>query len=177
MGIAETSGGRDFRVRPGVLREYAATVRGRGGALADVGGNLAAVAVEPAWFGRLPQSGHLADRYETHHQAELAGIAELMRALLAVAAALEATAAVYSGVDVAAADALQAVRTAGRGVVGARSGGGGVIPGGGATSSPGVNRTQVPAPSPTPRPTPTPTPAPSPTPTPSSATGIAEAIR
>ena len=103
-------GGFDFRVRPGVLGDYAATVRGQSEALTEIGGALASGRVERAWFGKLPESGHLADGYEVHHEAELAALTELVTALAEIAAALETTAGVYAGVDAAVAEALSAVR-------------------------------------------------------------------
>jgi uncharacterized protein YukE len=108
------AGGFAFRVRPGVLGAYAATLRGQSEALTEAGRALTSVHVERPWFGKLPESGHRADRYEVHHEAELAALTELVTALAETATALEATAGVYAGVDAAAAEALRTVwRSAG----------------------------------------------------------------
>lgn len=102
-------GGRDFRVRAEVLRAYAATVRAQGEALRDIGEAVEAIAVARGSFGKLPQSGQLADGYETHHHSDVAGIADLANVLQYVATALAVTAGRYSAVDGAAAGAFGAV--------------------------------------------------------------------
>ena len=109
MAIDEGDDARRFRVRPEVLRAYAATIRTQSGPLREVGDALHAITVDRAWFGKLPQSGHLAEAYETHHHTDVAVIADLVTVLLDVAAALAATADRYSTVDGAAEDAFRAV--------------------------------------------------------------------
>ena len=103
--------GFDFRVRPGVLDDFAATVRGQSEALASVGQALGTVRVERAWFGKLPESGHSADCYEEHHEAELAALGALVRLLAAAAVGLEVTAEVYVAADHAVTEALGTVET------------------------------------------------------------------
>jgi hypothetical protein len=113
VGIDAGGGGRGgvaFRVHPETLRDYAATVRGQSSVLTDVGRAIGVITMQRDWFGKLPQSGNLADGYEAHQEAELAGIRELSNALLEVATSLVATAGRYTGVDAAAADALGTVR-------------------------------------------------------------------
>lgn len=120
MAINEGDDARDFRVQPEVLRAYAATIRAQSGSLHNVSDELAAATIDRDWFGKLPQSRHLADGYETHHHLDLAVIADLVNVLLDTATALAATADRYSATDGAAEGAFHAVRSARSGSPGTR---------------------------------------------------------
>jgi hypothetical protein len=101
-----------FEVRPPALTEYAESLHARAAELASVGEAVAAVRVEDRWFGRLPQSGLLADRYAAHHQEVLAEAAELTAWLAAATLGLAEYAARYSSADRVVAGAAEAVGTA-----------------------------------------------------------------
>lgn len=99
----------DFSVRPAALGSYAELLRGQTDRLRGVTAAIDEVAVPPEWFGRLPESGRLADRYAGHREAELAGLAQLPELLSAMAAALDVNAALYEDADAAAADAIASI--------------------------------------------------------------------
>lgn len=101
-----------FEVRPGVLSAYAESLDARAAELASVGEAVAAVRVERGWFGKLPQSGFLCERYATHHQEMLAEARELAAWLTAATRGLAESAGRYSAADQAVAGAAGAVDTA-----------------------------------------------------------------
>ena len=101
-----------FEVRPRVLTAYAESLHARAADLASVGEAVAAVRVERDWFGRLPQSGFLADRYAAHHRGMLAEVGELTGWLAAATLGLAESAARYSAADRVVAGAAGAVETA-----------------------------------------------------------------
>lgn len=101
-----------FEVRPRVLTAYAESLHARAADLASVGEAVAAVRVERDWFGRLPQSGFLADRYAAHHRGLLAEVGELTGWLAAATLGLAESAARYSAADRVVAGAAGAVDAA-----------------------------------------------------------------
>ena len=88
-----------FEVRPRVLTAYAESLHARAADLAAVGEAVAAVPVERDWFGRLPQSGFLADRYAAHQRGVLAEAGELAAWLAAAGLGLAESAGRYSAAD------------------------------------------------------------------------------
>lgn len=101
----------DFAVRPRILTAYADTLDAAVGDLAAVREALAALTVERGWFGKLPQSGLLANRYAGHRESELAAAAELSAWLTAAADGLHETAERYSGADQTVAELAGTVET------------------------------------------------------------------
>ncbi|MEY9907161.1 hypothetical protein ABIA35_003386 [Catenulispora sp. MAP12-49] len=101
-----------FEVRPAVLTGYAESLRARAAELASVGEAVAAVRVEHRWFGRLPQSGLLADRCAAHQHEVLAEAGELTAWLAAATLGLAECAARYSSADRVVAGVADAVQTA-----------------------------------------------------------------
>lgn len=104
--------GYDFEVRPQVLADYADTLDATARDLAAVREALAGISVERGWFGRLPQSGLLADRYAAHREDELAVGAELGAWVVRAAQGLRVTAGRYSGADRVVADLAGSVGAA-----------------------------------------------------------------
>ncbi|GAA2005744.1 hypothetical protein [Catenulispora subtropica] len=96
--------GYDFEVRPPLLTAYADTLERAATDLAAVADALARVRVERHWFGELPQSGFLAERYAGHCESELAVAGELGAWLREAAEGLRQTAARYSAADRVVAD-------------------------------------------------------------------------
>jgi hypothetical protein len=103
--------GYDFAVRPPILTAYADALDTAVGDLASVRAALAAVPVERGWFGKLPQSGLLADRYAGHRETVLAAAADLGAWLTAAANGLRGTAERYSAADQAVAELAGTVET------------------------------------------------------------------
>ncbi|NUP51493.1 MAG: hypothetical protein HOW97_29885 [Catenulispora sp.] len=101
--------GYDFEVRPQVLADYADALDAAARDLGAVREALAGTSVERGWFGRLPESGLLADRYAAHKEAELAAGAELGAWVARAAQGLRVTAGRYSGADRVVADLAGAV--------------------------------------------------------------------
>lgn len=101
-----------FEVRPQVLTAYAESMDARAAELASVGEAVAAVSVERGWFGKLPQSGFLADRYAAHQREVLAEARELAEWLASATRGLAESAGRYSAADQAVAGAAGAVQTA-----------------------------------------------------------------
>lgn len=91
--------GADFYVQPIALTVYADLVRGQSDHVGDASDILDALAVDASWFGKMPQAGHLAARYDSHRQSELAGLNEVPDSLDAIAAALDGNASVYRAAD------------------------------------------------------------------------------
>ncbi|NUR61922.1 MAG: hypothetical protein HOV87_25165 [Catenulispora sp.] len=98
-------------MRPQILGAYAGTLNAASSELAAVREALAAVHIDRGWFGKLPQSGLLADRYTAHREAELAAAAELSAWLATAADGLGGTAERYSGADRVAAELAGTVET------------------------------------------------------------------
>ena len=94
-----TGPGFAFEVRPPLLTAYAESLRARTAELAAVGEAVAAVRVERGWFGKLPQSGFLADRYHAHQEDVLADVADLAVWLAAATRGLAESAGRYSSAD------------------------------------------------------------------------------
>jgi hypothetical protein len=86
-------------VRPQVLTAYAESLHARAADLAAAGEAVAGVRVERGWFGKLPQSGFLADRYAVHRDGVLAEAGELVAWLAAATLGLAESAGRYSGAD------------------------------------------------------------------------------
>ncbi|MEY9934319.1 hypothetical protein ABH926_008984 [Catenulispora sp. GP43] len=101
-----------FEVRPPVLTAYAESLRVGAAELASVGEAVAAVRVERGWFGRLPQSGFLADRCAAHQQEVLAEAGQLAAWLAAATLGLAESAGRYSAADRVVAGVAGAVETA-----------------------------------------------------------------
>lgn len=99
----------DFEVRPPVLAGYAETLRAAAADLAAVGEALGRVRVERGWFGKLPQSGFLADRYAGHRETELAAVGELGEWAADAAEGLRGSAGRYSEADRVVADVVAVV--------------------------------------------------------------------
>jgi hypothetical protein len=91
--------GFEFEVRPRLLAAYAEAIRAGAADLASIGATVEAVRVEREWFGRLPQSGRLADRYALHREGELAAAKELAVWLAEAARGLAESAGRYSAAD------------------------------------------------------------------------------
>lgn len=101
-----------FEVQPQLLTSCAQSLRARAAELASAGEAMAAVRVERSWFGKLPQSGLLAERYAAHHQGTLAEAGELIAWLAAAALGLAESAGRYSAADRVVAGAAGAVEAA-----------------------------------------------------------------
>lgn len=101
-----------FEVRPPVLVAYADSLHARVAELATVGEAAAAVRVERGWFGKLPQSGFLADRYAAHQEGVIAEVGELAGWLAAATRGLAESAGRYSAADRVVAGVAGAVKTA-----------------------------------------------------------------
>jgi hypothetical protein len=101
-----------FEVRPQVLTACAEALHAHAADLAAVGEALAAVRVERDWFGRLPQSGHVADRYAAHQGGVLAEAGELAAWLAAAVCGLAESAGRYSAADRVVAGVAGAVEAA-----------------------------------------------------------------
>ena len=93
-----------FEVRPPNLATYAQSLEARAAELAAVGASVGRVEIEPGWFGELPQSGLLADRYARHREGELSTIGTLAAWLAAAGRGLTETASRYSAADRVVAD-------------------------------------------------------------------------
>ena len=102
--------GADFYIRTAAVSGYADVLRGEIARLREVAQALRAVNVEPTWFGRLPESGHLALAYERHRESELAELDASPGRLSAMADALDGNVARYTSSDTRIADAAIAVR-------------------------------------------------------------------
>ena len=98
-----------FEVRPQVLEVYAGSLHAGAADLAAIGEAVAAVRVERGWFGRLPQSGFVADRYATHREGVLAEAGELVAWLAAARLGLAESAGRYLSADRVVAEAAGAV--------------------------------------------------------------------
>ncbi|MEY9862477.1 uncharacterized protein YukE [Catenulispora sp. GAS73] len=107
-----TGPGFAFEVRPPLLTAYAESLHARTAELAAVGEAVAAVRVERGWFGKLPQSGFLADRYRAHQEGVLAEVADLAGWLAAATRGLAESAGRYSAADRVVAGVAGAVETA-----------------------------------------------------------------
>jgi len=107
-----TGPGFAFEVRPPLLTAYAESLHARTAELAAVGEAVAAVRVERGWFGKLPQSGFLADRYRAHREGVLAEVAELAVWLAAATRGLAESAGRYSAADRVVAGVAGAVEAA-----------------------------------------------------------------
>jgi hypothetical protein len=101
--------GADFYVQPSALTVYADLVRGQSAHVGDAVDILDALVVDASWFGKMPQSGHLADGYDRHRDAELGALRELPGALTATAAALDGNVSVYRAADDIAAEEIDAI--------------------------------------------------------------------
>ena len=101
-----------FEVRPPLLTSYAESLHARAAELAAVGEAVAALPVERGWFGKLPQSGFLADRYAAHKDGMLTEVAELAGWLAAAAGGLAESAGRYSAADRVVAGVAEAVEAA-----------------------------------------------------------------
>lgn len=101
-----------FEVRPPLLTAYAESLPARTAELAAVGEAVAAVPVVRGWFGKLPQSGFLADRYRAHREGVLAEVAELAGWLAAATRGLAESAGRYSAADQVVAGVAGAVEAA-----------------------------------------------------------------
>lgn len=99
-----------FEVRPRSLAAYAESLHACAADLAAAGEAVAAVRVEREWFGRLPQSGFLADRYAAHRDEVLARVRELSGWFAAARLGLAESAERYSAADRVVAGAAEAVR-------------------------------------------------------------------
>ena len=114
-------GSFDFEVRPRVLSGYAEVLRGCAAELDVVGAAVTGVTVERRWFGHLPESRFLSDRYQTHRGDVLAEVRELCDWLAEVGRGLGDSAERYSAADRVVADAAEDV--GGGGPAGRRGGG------------------------------------------------------
>ena len=88
-----------FEVRPQILTGYAESLHAGAADLAEVGEAVAAILVERGWFGHLPQSGFVADRYATHREGILTEAGELVAWLAAARLGLAESAGRYSSAD------------------------------------------------------------------------------
>jgi len=107
-----TGPGFAFEVRPPLLTAYAESLHARTAELAAVGEAVAAVRVERGWFGKLPQSGFLADRYRGHQDGVLAEVGDLAVWLAAATRGLAESAGRYSSADRVVAGVAGAVEAA-----------------------------------------------------------------
>ena len=101
-----------FEVRPQVLTAYADSMHARAVELAAVGAAVAAMRVERGWFGKLPESRFLADRYAAHRHEVLTEAGELAAWLAAATLGLAESARRYSAADRVVAGAAGAVEAA-----------------------------------------------------------------
>lgn len=117
----------EFEVRPRVLDDYAEVLRGCAADLDVVGAAVAGVRVERRWFGELPESRFLSDRYQAHREDVIAEVRELSDWLAEVGRGLGDSAERYSAADRVVADVAEEAggrRRGGAIGVGDRDGGG-----------------------------------------------------
>jgi hypothetical protein len=112
MGVGS---GADFYVQPMALSVYADVVRECSGRVSRTVGALESCSVDAAWFGRLPQAGHLAAAYGRHRQSCLAHLGDASPSLSATADGLDANAAAYAGADETTAEGFAAITEDGGG--------------------------------------------------------------
>jgi hypothetical protein len=99
-----------FEVRPRSLAAYTESLHACAADLTAVGEAVAAVRVEREWFGKLPQSGFLADRYAAHKEQVLAQVRELSAWFAAARLGLAESAERYSAADRVVAELAEDVR-------------------------------------------------------------------
>jgi hypothetical protein len=104
-----------FEVRPRSLAAYTESLHACAADLTAVGKAVAAVRVEREWFGRLPQSGFLADHYAAHKEGILAQVGELSAWFAAARLGLAESAERYSAADRVVAELAEDVRADGTG--------------------------------------------------------------
>ncbi|MFD0638013.1 hypothetical protein ACFQ9X_47145 [Catenulispora yoronensis] len=106
-------GARDFEfeVSPRILAEYADALQAAASGLGAVGEALSRIRVERSWFGELPQSGFLFDRYGVHRENELAVVEQLSAWAAQAGVGLCGTAGRYSAADQMVADLAGTVAT------------------------------------------------------------------
>lgn len=108
-------GSFEFEVRPRVLSRYAEVLRGCAAELGVVDAAVAGVTVERRWFGELPESRFLSDRYQARRGDVLAEVRELCDWLAEVGRGLGDSAERYSAADRVVADVAEEVGGGGRG--------------------------------------------------------------
>ncbi|MDH6577980.1 type VII secretion target [Kitasatospora sp. MAP5-34] len=92
-------GDTGFRVQPGAISGYAATVTGQSEQLGQIQSATAGIAISADAFGHLPNAQNLAQVYQEHASASSQNLNDLVQALTGTADGLNYTAQNYAEQD------------------------------------------------------------------------------